>query len=44
MKEWDSLGPLQKRRESQKAFDEIKKVAQVRNVDPQRIAGNLVYR
>ena len=31
LKAWDSLGPLQKRRQSQKAFDEMKKAAQIRN-------------
>ena len=44
LKDWDSLGPLQKRRQSQKAFDEMKKAAQVRNVEPERLAGNLLHR
>ena len=44
LKAWDSLGPLQKRRQSQKAFDEMKKAAQIRNVEPERLAGNLLHR
>ena len=44
MKDWDSLGPLQKRRQSQKAFDEMKKSAAIRNVEPERLAGNLLHR
>ena len=38
------MGPLQKRRQSQKAFDEMKKAADVRNVEPERLAGNLLHR
>ena len=44
MKDWDDLGPLQKRRQSQSAFDEVKKAALARNVDPQRVAGNILHR
>ena len=44
LKDWDSLGPLQKRRQSQKAFDEMKKSAEIRNVEPERLAGNLLHR
>ena len=44
MKDWNSLGPHQKRRESQKAFDELRKIATARNVEPERVAGSLLRR
>ena len=44
MKDWTSLGPHQKRRESQRAFDELKKVASARNVEPEIVAGSLLHR
>ena len=44
MKDWDSLGPLQKRRVSQRAFDELKRTAKARNINPQRLAGSILHR
>ena len=44
MKEWDSLGPHQKRKQSQRVFDELKKTANARKVEPERLAGTLLHR
>ena len=44
MKVWEELGQRHKRRESQKAVDEIKKVAVARNVEPEKIAGTVLHR
>jgi hypothetical protein len=44
MKPWDSLGPSQKRKQSQRAFDELKNIASVRKVEPGRLAGTLLHR
>ena len=44
MKVWNSLGPEGKRKESQKALDELKKTARARNVEPERLAGTLLHR
>ena len=44
IKEWEYLGPHQKRKQSQRAFDEIKKTALARNVEPEKVAGTLLHR
>ena len=44
MKEWEFLGPHQKRKQSQKAFNEIQKTARARNIEPEKIAGTLLHR
>ena len=44
MKEWEDLGPHQKRKETQKIFDEIKKTAQARKVEPVRLVGTMLRR
>ena len=44
MKAWEELGSRHKRRESQKAVDEIKKVSVARNVEPEKIAGTVLHR
>jgi hypothetical protein len=44
MKDWNALGPGGKRKQSQKAFDELKKTARARNVEPERLAGTLLHR
>ena len=41
---WDSLGPHQKRLQSQKVFDELKKTASARNIEPARLTGTLLHR
>ena len=44
MKNWEYLGPHQKRRLSQKALDEVKRAAAARNVAPEKIAGAVLHR
>ena len=44
MKDWDQLGTQQRRRETQKAFDELKRTADVRNVQPEKLAGGILRR
>ena len=44
MKDWDQLGTQTRRRETQKAFDELKKTADARNVDPEKLAGGILRR
>ena len=43
-KMWEELGPQQKRKQSQKLFDELKKVSETRGVEPVRMVGNLLHR
>ena len=43
-KDWMELGPHHKRRESQRAMDEIKKVAAARNIEASKIAGSVLHR
>ena len=43
-KPWDSLGPHQKRMQSQKVFDELKRTATARDIDPGRLTGTLLHR
>ena len=40
---WDSLGPHQKRLQSQKVYDELKKTASARNIEPERLTGTLLH-
>ena len=44
MKDWDDLGPHQKRMLSQKAFDEVKKTSAARGIEPVRLIGTLLRR
>ena len=43
-KPWDELGTRQKRAKNQKAFDEVKKLAASRNVEPEKVVGGLLRR
>ena len=43
-KNWQDLGPRQKKRTSQQAFEEIHKTAQCRGVEPVQIVGSLLHR
>ena len=44
IKAWEELGPRQKRKQSQKAFDEAKKVAEARNIGTEQVLGGLLRR
>ena len=44
LKAWDKLKPRQKRNESQEAFEAVKKTADVRNVEPEKLVGGLLRR
>ena len=44
LKDWDSLGPQQKRKKSQRLMDELRKTSNERNVDPIMMAGSLLHR
>ena len=44
LKSWESLGPHQKRMQSQKVFDELRKTATARDIDPGRLTGTLLHR
>ena len=43
-KNWEVLCPRQKRRESQRAFEEVKKAAASRKVEPEKMAGAVLHR
>ena len=43
-KDWDKLGSQQKRKESQRVYDELKKTSEARNVEPVQLVGNLLHR
>jgi hypothetical protein len=43
-KNWQDLGPRQKKRKSQKVFDELKKTAASGGVAPVQIVGSLLHR
>ena len=44
LKEWDKLGPQQKRKETQHLYDELKKTSESREVEPAQIVGSLLHR
>ena len=43
-KEWEKLGPQQKRKETQHLFDELKKTSETREVEPVQMVGSLLHR
>ena len=44
LKEWDQLGPQQKRKKSQVLFNELKRTSETRVVHPVRMVGSLLHR
>ena len=44
LKPWCELKPQMKRRLTQKAFEEVKKVAEKRDVEPEQVVGGLLRR
>ena len=44
LKPWCELKPQMKRRLTQNAFEEVKKVAEKRDVEPQQVVGGLLRR
>ena len=44
LKPWCELKPQMKRRLTQKAFEEVKKVAEIRDVEPKQVVGGLLRR
>lgn len=44
LKPWGQLKPRMKRRLTQKAFEEVKKVADTRDVEPKQVVGGLLRR
>ena len=43
-KEWEELGPQQRRSVTQGLYDDLKKMAVCRGVDPVRLIGSLLHR
>ena len=43
-KKWEELGPQQRRSVTQGLYDDMKKVAVCRGVDPVKLAGSLLHR
>ena len=43
-KDWDQLGPQQKRKKGQKLFDELNRTAKKRKIEPVRMVGSLLQR
>ena len=44
IKPWGELGNRQKRKENQNAFNEVKKVAEARQIDTEQVVGGLLKR
>ena len=44
LKPWEELGNRQKRKQNQKAFNEVKKVAEARQIGTEQVVGGLLKR